>query len=136
MSGDLHHRRGTHKDLLYTQSGILEKKNRNSKYRLKSEPYASLPTMDTLVTKNSKHVTSDVAMGIRIPDSVTASPCFSASAPAASNTLRVQLPSRTKNAPLYKSVSQKRLFPPDATPKRKTERSDFAVLNLDNLDTC
>ncbi|VDK87463.1 unnamed protein product [Litomosoides sigmodontis] len=80
---DSHHRRGTHKDLLHTQSGILEQKNRNSKHRQKSEPHASLPAVDTSVTKNSTHVTSDVAMGIRIPTSVTASPCFSASAPAA-----------------------------------------------------
>ncbi|CAG9536637.1 unnamed protein product [Cercopithifilaria johnstoni] len=110
----------THKDLLYTQSNNSEQKNRSSKHWLKSEPFASLPAMDTSVARNSKHVTSAISTEVCVPTSIAATPCFSSSAPAASNMFQSQLPSKDTSS--CKSASQKRLFSLDVTPKRKTER--------------
>uniref|UniRef100_A0A0R3S2H1 Histone deacetylase complex subunit SAP130 n=1 Tax=Elaeophora elaphi TaxID=1147741 RepID=A0A0R3S2H1_9BILA len=114
------HQVGTHNGPLHAQCGDLERKNHNSKHRLKSEPFASLPAMDTSASRNPKHVTSAISVGVCTPASIAATPCFVSSAPAASNTFQPQL--SLKDTPSIKSASQKRLFSLDVTPKRKTER--------------
>ncbi|VBB31127.1 unnamed protein product [Acanthocheilonema viteae] len=120
ISEHFHHQPGTYKDPLYTHSGNLEQKNHNSKQLLKSDPSTSMPAMDTSVAKNSKHLTSPLSTEVCVPTSMIATPCFSSSAPEATNTFQPQSPSKDMSS--YKSASQKGLFSLDTTPKRKTER--------------
>ncbi|EFO15174.1 hypothetical protein LOAG_13337 [Loa loa] len=110
------HQPGKHNGLSCAQSGNLK----NSEHWLKFEPVASSPATDTSVARNSKHVTPSIPTQVYVPASMAATPCFSSSAPAASNMIRSQIPS--KDISSVKSTSQKRPFSLDMTPKRKTDR--------------